>query len=376
ILAVPLTTATSTATPTPTSVPYADFEAAPLDGPAPLTAEFHNTSCCQVVTCAWDYGDGNQGTSCEAYHSHTYTDPGSYTVSLAIFRPSGSSNTETKPDYIQVSSPSPSPTPTPTPASTVIPSATPTATITETLTATPTRTAESTARAHLTYLPLLVRNELTPSDPSEPEWDPRLDPLHVTYQPAEDCSQGCWRLKSARYEDPTESNGNHNIYVRLFIVNGTQVAGRPWHTAWPDGNERIQSKPAPEWADFPIYAWYYFEQGPGPYWSYAGDDETRSDSVHGMGLPVRQHVNFRLTWRWVEPPPTPTPTPTMTPTSTPTRTPTVTPTPEPTNTATATPTATKTPKPTKTPTRTPTEAATATPTNTATATATSTTNRN
>lgn len=340
---------TVTPTPTSTSVPYADFEATPLEGPAPLTVEFHNTSAGQFVSCSWSYGDGIYGSTCDAYHSHIYEEPGSYTVSLTIVKPSGSSNSETKPDYIRVLAASPSPTATATSSAT--PTATATPVISETATATSTATA--TARTHRIYLPLIVRNELTPPEP-ELEWDPRLDEIKVSYHPAADCSQGCWRLRSARYEDPTESNGNHNIYVRLLDANGEQVGGLPWHTAWPDGNERILSKPAPEWADFPMYAWYYYDREPGPYRSYAGDDESHSDGVHGMGLPVRQHVNFRLVWQWVEPPPTPTATPTntatltATPTSTQTPTPTVTPTAEPTETSTSPPTAAATATPTAT----------------------------
>ena len=174
------------------------------------------------------------------------------------------------------------------------------------------------------------------------EWDPRLDGLNVTYHPAADCSQGCWRLESARFEDVDESNGLHHIWVRLLNADGQQVADLPWHVAWPDGDTRTMSKASPDWADFAMYAGYDPAQGAGPYRAYAGDDETRSDVVRGMGLPLNQHVSFRLVWRWVEggtapqtytvympvvvrqPPPAPTPTPTSTPTS---ETPTPTPTP-------------------------------------------------
>lgn len=180
------------------------------------------------------------------------------------------------------------------------------------------------------------------------EWDPRLDGLNVTYHPAIDCSQGCWRLESARFEDVDESNGLHHIWVRLLDAHGQQVADLPWHVAWPDGNVRLMSKASPDWADFAMYAGYDPAQGAGPYRAYAGDDETRSDGVHGMGLPLNQHVSFRLVWRWVEeatsppayrlfmplvvrqPSPTPAPTPTgeaPTPTPTPTSTPSPTPVP-------------------------------------------------
>lgn len=151
-------------------------------------------------------------------------------------------------------------------------------------------------------------------------WDSRLDALNVTYHPATDCAGGCWRVDSAIFEDVHESGGNHNVYGRLTIGSNSP-AGLPWHVAYPDGNVQILTKAAPEWADFPMFAEYDPDEGEaGPYYSYAGDDIARSDVVRGMGLPERQHVNFRLIWVWVSgggtatPTPPPTPSPTATPT--------------------------------------------------------------
>lgn len=130
------------------------------------------------------------------------------------------------------------------------------------------------------------------------EWDERFPGLGVTLEPAEECSTGCWRLITGRYEDVDESGLNHNVYSRLYNEAGDMVAGAPWHVAWPDGNVTIYSKAPPEWADFPIFACYNPTNGPGPYRAYAGDDEARSDRVVGIGLPQCQHVNFRFEWRY------------------------------------------------------------------------------
>lgn len=146
-------------------------------------------------------------------------------------------------------------------------------------------------------------------------WDSRLPALNVTYHPATDCATGCWRLHSGIFEDSHESGGQHHIFGRLTI-NNQSPAGLPWHVAYPDGNVRILTKAAPEWSDFPMFAEYDPDEGEaGPYYAYAGDDTTRSDTVRGMGLPERQHVNFRLIWVWVNSntPPTATPTPTPPP---------------------------------------------------------------
>lgn len=155
---------------------------------------------------------------------------------------------------------------------------------------------------------------LTPTASAAPplEWDHRLNDLNVSYQPAADCSQGCWRLISARYEDRSESGENHNLYGRLRDEAGTVLAGYPWKVAWPDGSVTVMTKPAPEWSDFPLYGCYFPDQGAsGGYRAFAGTVEARSDSVHGMGLPYCWHVNFRLIWQWQ--PPGSTPTPTSTP---------------------------------------------------------------
>lgn len=133
---------------------------------------------------------------------------------------------------------------------------------------------------------------------AETTWDPRLDELGVTLQPANDCSNGCWRLITARYEDVDESGLNHNVYSRLYSEAGDMVTGAPWHVAWPDGDIAIYSKAPPEWADFPIFACYSPARGPGPYHAYAGDDPSMSDVIRGIGLPQCQHVNYRLEWQW------------------------------------------------------------------------------
>jgi hypothetical protein len=52
------------------------------------------------------------------------------------------------------------------------------------------------------------------------DWDPRLDSLRVTLTSASDCTSACWRLTSARYEDPTESGGTHHVYARLLEADG------------------------------------------------------------------------------------------------------------------------------------------------------------
>jgi hypothetical protein len=76
------------------------FTAYPTSGLGPLEVNFINLTNGTVFdSFLWDFGDGS--TSVEKDPVHTYTDPGNYTVSLAMSGPGGT-DTETRPDYISV----------------------------------------------------------------------------------------------------------------------------------------------------------------------------------------------------------------------------------------------------------------------------------
>ena len=78
------------------------FVANPTTGFPPLTVTFTDLSLGNVTSWSWDFGDGS--TSTMQNPSHTYTDPGTYTVSLTVTGPGGS-DTNTKANYIKVGSP-------------------------------------------------------------------------------------------------------------------------------------------------------------------------------------------------------------------------------------------------------------------------------
>ena len=105
-------TPTWTPTRTPTSIPGANFVGSPLSGAAPLTVQFTHIDSTIVRSCTWTFGDGATQSydftpgpypgSCPTT-SHTYTAAGSYTVSLSVTKATnGNTNTNTKPNYIQV----------------------------------------------------------------------------------------------------------------------------------------------------------------------------------------------------------------------------------------------------------------------------------
>jgi PKD repeat protein len=78
----------------------ADFTSDIDSGSAPLTVNFTDQSCGIITSWSWDFGDGS--ASSEQNPSHTYTNPGTYTVSLTVSGPGGPDE-KTKVDFISVS---------------------------------------------------------------------------------------------------------------------------------------------------------------------------------------------------------------------------------------------------------------------------------
>lgn len=80
-------------------VPLADFFGGPLLGDVPVTVSFTNLSKFVPTAWSWDFGDGT--LSANENPLHTYTAPGTYTVSLSVSNPYGS-NTLANIGYITV----------------------------------------------------------------------------------------------------------------------------------------------------------------------------------------------------------------------------------------------------------------------------------
>ena len=79
----------------------ADFSATPVSGGSPLTVNFTDLST-NAESWAWDFDDDGSMDSNEKNPSHIYNSTGHYTVSLTVTN-AGSSDTETKNNYITVS---------------------------------------------------------------------------------------------------------------------------------------------------------------------------------------------------------------------------------------------------------------------------------
>jgi PKD repeat protein len=85
-------------------VPAAAFAVSPENGAAPLTVSFTDTSTGGPTSWTWDFGDGT--SSSEQHPVHTYTVPGTYSVSLTVSSTEGTGST-TRDDCITVASPPP-----------------------------------------------------------------------------------------------------------------------------------------------------------------------------------------------------------------------------------------------------------------------------
>lgn len=80
---------------------YAEFKGSGQTGIVPTEASFDDLSFGDIVSWAWDFGDGE--TSTEKNPSHTYETPGNYTVTLTVTDVNGDSATEVKEKFVLAS---------------------------------------------------------------------------------------------------------------------------------------------------------------------------------------------------------------------------------------------------------------------------------
>jgi PKD repeat protein len=93
------TTASQTVTvgTAPTTGPIPNFSATPRLGGPPLVVKFTDLSTGSPTSWNWSFGDGQSSTAQNP--THTYANPGVYTVALTVTNLSGS-NTETREQYV------------------------------------------------------------------------------------------------------------------------------------------------------------------------------------------------------------------------------------------------------------------------------------
>jgi len=142
------------------------------------------------------------------------------------------------------------------------------------------------------------------------EWDERLDNLGVNLKTN---AQAKWSATVARYQDENEAQGQHHVW---FTVLDENAQPKPNVRVFVDWIGRDADDPptqrltgADGRANVDIYANLDPAKKNGPYFAYVEGQE-KSDIVAGMGLPLKHHVNYLLTFaphRATPPPPPPPP---------------------------------------------------------------------
>lgn len=122
-----------------------------------------------------------------------------------------------------------------------------------------------------------------------------------------------WKLISAQYQNPDESGGGVNIVCFVQDENGNPLPGTRVTLKTSGGDVATQITDERGHCDHPMGGGSSFapdRQERGPLTVFV--EGLPSDDVNGMGLPLRRHVQYILTWRRVtaqgETTPTPTPT--------------------------------------------------------------------
>jgi PKD repeat protein len=214
--------------PPPCLLPVADFEATPTSGIAPVTVQFTDRSTGDPTQWLWNFGDGT--TSPLRNPSHTYKNPGAYTVTLTVFNACGRSDPEVKLNFISVSGippttpPTTKPTTIPTTCPTICPTTKPTTIPTTCPTICPTTKPTTKPTTCPTTCPTIC-----------PTTCPTLCPVPVAGFTA-NTTQGT-APAAIRFTD--QSTGNPTAWLWDFGDGTTSTERNPIHTYRNEGTYTV-----------------------------------------------------------------------------------------------------------------------------------------
>lgn len=126
-----------------------------------------------------------------------------------------------------------------------------------------------------------------------------------------------WKVVKVEYMQEGDPcwNASVNIYVKALDKQGVYQPGIKMIQAWPDGSASDPTKllkDAPEYCGqkfgttFVMSGDSSFDPGKGQVGPYTMSVEGNSDQVTGLGLPLKRHNQYLITWQFVD---TPTPPP-------------------------------------------------------------------
>ncbi|MBI5033224.1 MAG: hypothetical protein HZB51_22115 [Chloroflexi bacterium] len=159
--------------------------------------------------------------------------------------------------------------------------------------------------AYVYYFPF-IRNDCSTSATSPVNWDSRLGPggkpllENVRIISATVTSgQQYWRVVTVIFQDIYESDNDHTIYVKLIDENCNRVSGK--QVRWfgeGSGEQPLQEEKAANDLCNCNYGLFMF----GDIYSVLVNDVIPSDTMAGMIMPMRRHVNYRITFQRVTQP--------------------------------------------------------------------------
>ena len=141
------------------------------------------------------------------------------------------------------------------------------------------------------------------------QWDDRLTPLGVNFQSKPNTK---WEATGARYQNEDEAQGQHHIWFTVLDETNNPKANVKVFVDWVgrDADDPATARLTGDdgRANVDIYANLDPAKKNGPYFAYV-EGADKSDIIAGMGLPLKHHVNFLLTYapRSTTPPPPPPP---------------------------------------------------------------------
>ncbi len=168
----------------------------------------------------------------------------------------------------------------------------------------PARLLSNQAGMYLNYFPVVSNQPQSCSAALLPpvEWDSRLGPgglllldqVRIIPASVAPCAK-YWRVVVVQFQDINESGNDHTIYVKVLDENGNRAEGERLHvTSWGGLSEYPDEKPAGDLCncnfDYPMY---------GDAYSVHIDGVLPSDTMADMILPMRRHVNYRVTFQRV-----------------------------------------------------------------------------